>query len=754
MYSDTEELPPLSAYDLPYDAPDKLPEDLSYLQKLNDSQRQAVEHIDGALLVLAGAGTGKTTVLTTRIAHILNQQKAFANNILAVTFTNKAAREMEQRIAGIVGGVSAGLWLGTFHSICLKIIRRHTELVGLKPYFTIINQDDQVRLVKQILKENHIDDKRFPAKAVVASINSFKDKAITAAKAQNESAAMETKKIYEIYQNRLLSLNAVDFGDLLLTCINLLNRNSDILEMYQNRFKYILVDEYQDTNIAQYMWLRLLAEGNSNICCVGDDDQSIYGWRGAEIENILRFEKDFPNATTIRLENNYRSTPEILAVADSLINNNKNRLGKSLKSQIEKGNKVNVVSLWDERAEASFIGNIIEDISLTKRHPMNETAILVRAGFQTRAFEECFISMGISYRVIGGLRFYERMEIRDAIAYIRLSVNPSDDLSFERIINTPKRGIGAATVGKIRIFARENSISMTKAADIMLEQKIFKGKGATALTNLLNSLKLWGAQMVDKPHFEVVDNIIHESGYLEMYRQEKTAEAEGRVENLRELIGALKEFENIEQFLEHVSLVVDGVEVDEENMVNIMTMHGAKGLEFETVFLTGWEEGLFPSQKSMDEKGETGLEEERRLAYVGITRAKRNLFITFVSSRFQYGQYISNLPSRFIDELPQEYIEITNTGTNYGNQRKRRSSPPLEGGARGGGQYNTPNPLPKGEGTASVQKSARGFEMSERIFHQKFGYGRIINMSGSHMKIAFEKSGIKTLLEDYIEKVG
>ncbi len=710
---------------------------------LNEAQRQAVETTEGPLLVLAGAGTGKTRVLTSRIAYILQQNLAYPSQILAVTFTNKAAKEMQLRINDMAGGQSAGLWLGTFHSIALRIIRRHTDKIGFKPDFAIIDADDQLRLIKRIINENNMDEKRTPPKAIAAVIQRWKDRALTPDKihdgGHNKSDA---EKIYKLYQTRLHTINAMDFGDLLLHCINLFTNHTDVIADYHRRFRYILVDEYQDTNVAQYLWLRLLAQGNRNICCVGDDDQSIYGWRGAEVENILRFEKDFSGAQVIRLEQNYRSTPDILAAASALIENNKGRLGKTLYSESGNGEKIKLVSLWDEKKEAEYVGSEIEALQQFKQHSLNDIAILVRAGFQTRAFEESFISMGIPYKVLGGLRFYERMEIRDAIAYIRAVVQPGNDLALERIINVPKRGIGGSTVESLREHARAGGVPLSQAAQEKIANGDMRPAVVSKLGGLMANFRRWREMFTTHPHAEVVNTILNESGYMQMWKQDKSPEAEGRVENLKELLAALEDFESIEQFLEHVSLVMDGDDVVSSDMVSVMTIHGAKGLEFDTVFLTGWEEGLFPSQKSMDEKGQEGLEEERRLAYVGVTRARRRLYITFAGNRRVYGKWLSSIPSRFIDELPVEYIEEVNNagfrGQKSGARNQKSDNFIIEGLAEDGIPF-----VPEGK-----------FRTGERVFHQKFGYGRITEISGKHLKINFEKSSPKTLMEDYVEKVG
>ena len=718
------------------------------LTNLNDAQMQAVEATEGAVLVLAGAGTGKTKVLTSRIAHILGRQLAWPSQILSVTFTNKAAREMKDRIADMVGGEqSSGLWLGTFHSICLRILRRHPEAVGLKPGFSIVDMDDQIRLLKQLFAENNIDEKKLSSKATSIVIQRWKDRALTPEKVSEEDNGTMAS-IYKMYQKRLVTLNAVDFGDLLLHCINIFTANNEILSEYHRRFKYILVDEYQDTNVAQYLWLKLLTQGSGNICCVGDDDQSIYGWRGAEVENILRFEKDFSNrdgspVKVIRLEYNYRSTPEILAAASAVIDNNKDRLGKTLHSSMESGNKVKVVSLWDEKAEASYVGDEIETLQQLRKHKLNDMAILVRAGFQTRSFEECFISMGIPYRVVGGLRFYERMEIRDAIAYIRAVLQPENDLALERIINTPRRGIGGSTIEQLRGYSRENGVPLSEALRRGVSQGFLKSRPRSVLGSLISDFDKWAKLFKEKPHHEAVDIILKESGYINMWRNDKNPDALGRIDNLKELVAALQEFEDIEQFLEHVSLVTEGDDAVDADMVSIMTMHGAKGLEFNTVFLTGWEEGLFPSQRSMDENGAVGLEEERRLAYVGITRAKQNLHITFAVNRRVYGQWISSIPSRFIDELPPDVIEVTNTGApQYQRQEPKKTWLPSKS--------TVSSPTPSNN---QLPVTNHRLKTGTSVSHKKFGDGKVLSVSGDHVKILFKTAGIKTIMEEYIKVV-
>ena len=620
-----------------------------YLDQLNPAQRAAVEALDGPVLMLAGAGTGKTKALTCRIAHLLTTGRARPHEILSVTFTNKAAREMKNRVAELLGQSVEGMpWMGTFHSICVKLLRRHAELVGLKSSFTILDTDDQIRLLKQLLVASDVDDKRWPARQLAGIIDQWKNRAwgpenVPAAEAGafNHRAT----EFYAAYQERLKALNAVDFGDLLLHVVKIFQTQPDVLQQYQQWFKYILVDEYQDTNVAQYLWLRLLAGGHKNICCVGDDDQSIYGWRGAEVGNILKFEKDFAGAKTVRLEQNYRSTPHILAAASAVISGNTGRLGKELWTDLDEGEKLRLIGHWDAEEEARWIGDEIEALQqgsrgLDKFSP-DQMAILVRASHQMRAFEDRFLTIGLPYRVIGGPRFYERMEIRDAMAYFRLVCSPSDDLAFERIVNTPKRGLGDKAQQKIQSMARQEGIALTEGARLLLEAKGLSGKGALELGRLVDGLGRWRKAMQDQSisHQELAEVILDESGYTEMWQNDKTPEAAGRLENLKELVKALDQFENLQGFLEHVSLVMDNERDEAGEKVSIMTLHAAKGLEFPAVFLPGWEDGLFPSQRSMDETGQRGLEEERRLAYVGITRAERLCTICFAGNRRIFGQW-------------------------------------------------------------------------------------------------------------------
>ncbi|MEP6067678.1 MAG: UvrD-helicase domain-containing protein [Paracoccaceae bacterium] len=747
-----------------------------YLDGLNEAQRAAVEQMDGPVLMLAGAGTGKTRALTARIVHLLNTGRARPNEILAVTFTNKAAREMKNRVGSMLGRSIEGVpWLGTFHAICVKLLRRHAELVGLKSNFTILDTDDQLRLLKQLIRAANIDDKRWPARQLASVIDGWKNRALTPdAVPAADAGAYNGKGVefYAQYQTRLKELNAVDFGDLLLHMVHIFQTHDDILKQYQRWFAYILVDEYQDTNVAQYLWLRLLAGGHKNICCVGDDDQSIYGWRGAEVGNILRFEKDFPGAHVVRLEQNYRSTPHILAAASNVIAGNEGRLGKTLWTDKNEGEKVRLIGHWDGEEEARWIGDEIEASQSGTRgvRPMSldDMAILVRASHQMRAFEDRFLTIGLPYKVIGGPRFYERLEIRDAMAYFRIVVSPDDDLAFERIVNTPKRGLGDKAQQTMQRLARENGVSLIEGARIALELGAIKGKGATELRSLVEQLWRWGNLVEAKglSHVELAEQILDESGYTLMWQNDKTPEAPGRLENLKELVGQLDNFENLTGFLEHVSLVMDNEKGGDEARVSIMTLHAAKGLEFPMVFLPGWEDGLFPSQRSMDESGIKGLEEERRLAYVGITRAEEVCTITFAANRRIFGQWQSALNSRFIDELPEEHVDILTPpglyGGGYGAAAPNHSK--LHDRAADANVYNSPGwkrlqsrsgqrPIsqPKESKTQVIDLDAvSSFSMGERVFHQKFGYGNIIGIEGDKLEIEFEKAGTKKVVSRFI----
>lgn len=731
------------------------------LDGLNESQREAVEATEGPVLVLAGAGTGKTRVLTTRLAHLLMQGRAGPWQLLAVTFTNKAAREMKQRVAELFGREIEGWWIGTFHSIAARILRIHAEALGLTPSFTILDADDQVRLVKQYLDVHDIDDKRYPARVVSGIIQRWKDRGLTPDKVSQAEGAEESDggvlSLYHEYQERLRVLNAVDFGDLLLHCVTLFQNDSAILTKYQNQFRYIMVDEYQDTNVAQYLWLRLLAGGHKNICCVGDDDQSIYSWRGAEVDNILRFEKDFPGATVVRLERNYRSTAHILAAASGLIAHNQGRLGKTLWTEIDEGDRVHVRGVWDGEEEARNVGDDIEALH-AKKHTLNQMAILVRAGFQTREFEERLITLGIPYRVIGGARFYERQEIRDAIAYLRVVAQPDDDLAFERIVNVPKRGLGQASVQTIHLLARAEGISLTAAVVRLLETDELTARARNSLLGLMDDFARWRglAQAMDPA--ELAGTILDDCGYTAMWRQSKEADAPGRLDNLKELSVALEEFENLGAFLEHVSLIMDNEESSGTDKVNIMTLHGAKGLEFDTVFLPGWEEGLFPHQRAMDEGGTGGLEEERRLAYVGLTRARKRARISFAANRRIYGQWQSAIPSRFIDELPPDHIEIQSVQGVYGGGDAGgglREMQAAYGAARwrAGGRSQRKRVEDTSWQRVGTDGVDRQFDPGTRIFHQKFGYGRVLAVDGNKLEIDFEKAGTKKVMDSFVEAV-
>ncbi len=761
------------------------------MQGLNPEQRDAVETTDGPVLVLAGAGTGKTRVLTTRIAHIIASGRARPGEILAVTFTNKAAREMKERIGALVGGAVEGMpWLGTFHAIGVKILRRHAELVGLKSGFTILDTDDQIRLIKQVLEVEGLDKDRWPARQFAALMDGWKNRGLTPDKIpRGESFAFGDGKgaqIYAAYQRRLKELNAADFGDLLLECLRLFQENPDVLEDYRRRFRYILVDEYQDTNVAQYLWLRLIAgTGTPNVCCVGDDDQSIYGWRGAEVDNILRFELDFPGAKVIRLERNYRSKGHILAAASGLIAHNKGRLGKTLFTDADKGNPLTVRGVWDDEEEARAIGDEIETLH-KKGQKLNEIAILVRASFQMRAFEDRFVTLGLPYRVIGGPRFYERQEIKDAIAYLEVTLNPANDLKFERIINVPKRGLGDTTVARLRDLARAQGIPLYQAAREIIETEELAGKARKALSDLVASFERWRRQVESMRHTELAELILDESGYTQMWQNDKSPQAHSRLENLKELIRFMHEFENLAGFLEHVSLVMDTETADTGDRVSIMTLHAAKGLEFDVVFLPGWEEGLFPHQRSLDETGQAGLEEERRLAYVGITRAKRQGHVSFAQNRRTRGLWQAAAPSRFVDELPEENVDVIEARTPYGGT--------MYGGPGNGGagrfnpygssrfdqsrpassfqsSYDTPGwqrakerfgrsdyvkprapQTLEGELVASSTSGGSGFKRGERVFHEKFGYGAVTDVEGNKLTVEFEKAGQKRVVDSFVTR--
>ena len=759
----------------------------SYMDGLNPAQRDAVEKLEGPVLMLAGAGTGKTRALTTRVVHLLNTGTARPNEILAVTFTNKAAREMKNRVSNLIGQVEGMPWMGTFHSICVKLLRRHAELVSLKSNFTILDGDDQLRLLKQLISASRIDDKRWPARQLAGIIDGWKNRAWVPDKVPESQVAAYNHmgvEIYKQYQQRLRDLNAVDFGDLLLLVVEIFQTHLDILERYQRFFKYILVDEYQDTNVAQYLWLRLLAQGHQNICCVGDDDQSIYGWRGAEVGNILRFETDFPGAYVVRLEQNYRSTPHILGAGGRLIDGNKERLGKTLWTEKPEGEKVRLIGHWDGEEEARWIGEEVEASQLGTRgrdpYDLESMAILVRASHQMRAFEDRFLTIGLPYRVIGGPRFYERMEIRDAMGYFRLAVSSDDDLAFERIVNTPKRGLGEKAQQKIQLTARNNGVSLMEGAQILLNDGGLSGKGAIELAQLLNGIAQWSEQMRLglANHVELAEIILDESGYTAYWQNDKTPEGPGRLENLKELVKGLEGFENLQGFLEHVSLIMDNEQEADGSKISIMTLHGAKGLEFPMVFLPGWEDGLFPSQRSMDESGTKGLEEERRLAYVGITRAEEVCTISFAANRRVYGQWQSALPSRFIDELPGEHVDVLTPpglyGGGYGAAGISESANPVAQDMSGSDiferaskadVYNSPGwrrlqqrgrkqeisePFMQKNITIDLE-AISSFGLGDRVFHLKFGYGEVMNIEGDKLDIEFDKAGSKKVVAQYIQ---
>jgi len=723
-----------------------------YLSKLNPPQLAAVQALDGPVLVLAGAGTGKTRVLTTRLAHLLVSRRISPFELLAVTFTNKAAGEMRERVAHLVGTAPDGWWLGTFHALAARILRKHAEVVGLKDNFTILDADDQLRLVKQLMDGRGIDDQRWPAKAILALIQKWKDRG---EEPDRVSGGGESKLItlYRDYQARLKTLNAADFGDLLLHNLTIFRLRPDILAAYQQRFKYILVDEYQDTNVGQYLWLRLLAQGSRNICCVGDDDQSIYGWRGAEVGNILRFEQDFPGATVIRLEQNYRSTGHILGAAGGLIEKNRERLGKTLWTAAEQGEKVVVRGLWDSEEEARWVGEEIE-AAQRKGVAAAQMAVLVRAGFQTREFEERLLTLGIPYRVIGGPRFYERQEIRDAMAYLRILHQPADDLAFERIMNTPKRGLGPATVQQLHTAARAMQVPLLEATQRLTETDDLKPKVRSTLRNLCEDFARWRNLLRETPHPQVAGIMLDESGYTAMWQQDKSPEAAGRLENLKELITAMAEFDTLAAFLEHVALVMEQAEGAGQEAVTLMTLHAAKGLEFDVVLLPGWEEGIFPSQRSLDENGDRALQEERRLAYVGITRARQKALIGYTARRRLHGQWEDALPSRFIGELPKAHIELQTSRGMFADGYARQAGSGYGGGYGGnygGGSYNTPR-MPVFEARAQVMPARRtsSYKTGARVFHDKFGYGTVMQVDGDKLLINFDHSDSKKVMAAFV----
>jgi DNA helicase-2/ATP-dependent DNA helicase PcrA len=763
------------------------PEDPPYIQGLNAPQREAVLTTEGPVLVLAGAGTGKTAALTARLAHLLYTRRAYPSEILSVTFTNKAAREMRERVGRLVGQAVEGMpWLGTFHAIGAKMLRRHAELVGLQSNFTILDTDDQLRLLKQLIAAADLDEKRWPARSLAGLIDEWKNKGLSPGDVDAGEAERYANgkgaALYAAYQDRLRTLNACDFGDLLLHMLVILKTHRDVLAQYQQRFRYIMVDEYQDTNSVQYLWLRLLAQERKNICCVGDDDQSIYSWRGAQVENILKFEKDFPGAKVIRLEQNYRSTPHILAAASGVIANNSGRLGKTLWTEADAGEKVKVLGIWDGPEEARRVGEEIESCQRAGKS-LDEIAILVRAQHQTREFEDRFIAIGMPYRIVGGFRFYERQEIRDALAYLRVVAQPSDDLAFERIVNVPKRGLGDKALAKVHQFARAQGLPLTTAGARILDTDELTPQARRSLGNLIGDIARWRSQGDQLPHPELARIILDESGYTAMWQADRTAEAAGRLENLNELVRAMEEYESLTAFLEHVSLVMDNEGSAEEPKVTIMTIHAAKGLEFDTVFLAGWEEGLFPSQRALDEGGLASLEEERRLAYVAITRARRKAIILHAANRRIYGQWTSSLPSRFVAELPPEHIEAETTmsgGESLWRANWSERADPFADVGRGTGRgpgwqraagFDAKNPGGSFTARTFTREAPRVLEshasavsfgakpradlsLGQRVFHQKFGYGVIAEIEGNKLEIDFEQAGRKRVMDSFVSVGG
>jgi DNA helicase II / ATP-dependent DNA helicase PcrA len=752
----------------------------AYLGGLNAPQRDAVLTIEGPVLVLAGAGTGKTAALTARLAHLIASRKAWPSQILSVTFTNKAAREMKERVASLSGGALEGMpWLGTFHSVAARMLRSHAELVGLKSNFTILDTDDQLRVMKQLIQASGLDEKRWPARQLAALIDRWKNRGQTPGQADAGEAESfgpgRGRELYAAYQERLKTLNACDFGDLLLHMLVILRTQADVLESYRERFRYILVDEYQDTNSAQYEWLKLLAEPRRNLCCVGDDDQSIYSWRGAEVANILKFGDDFPGAKIVRLEQNYRSTGHILAAADGVIANNAGRLGKSLWTEAGEGEKVRVIGVWDGPEEARRIGEEIES-SQARGRPLSDVAILVRAQFQTRKFEERFIGIGLPYQIVGGFRFYERAEIRDALAYLRLIHQPADDLAFERIVNQPKRGLGDKAIATLHRAARAQQQPLLIAAASLLDSDELRAQARKSLGRFIADVARWRGQAGQIPHAELARIVLDESGYTAMLQAERTAEAAGRLENLAELARAMEEYDNLAGFLEHVSLVMDNDQDPGRDKVTIMTMHAAKGLEFDTVFLPGWEEGIFPSQRALDEGGLASLEEERRLAYVAITRARRRSTILHAANRRIYGQWTSSLPSRFIAELPDEHVEAETTMSGgeslWRAQWSERAGPfahVARASTRGPGwqraAFSSPSSNPrkqpadsyaraplevKASAVSHASKARDDLSLGQRVFHDKFGHGTIAAIEGNKLEIDFEHAGRKKVLDSFV----
>ena len=748
----------------------------AYAAGLNPPQREAVVTTEGPVLMLAGAGTGKTAALTARLAHLVATRRAWPSEILCVTFTNKAAREMRERVGRHIGSAVEGMpWLGTFHSIGAKMLRRHAELVGLQSNYTIIDTDDQLRLLKALIQQNDLDDKRWPARQLAGLVDRWKNRGLNPQDldaVENEAWANgRGQQFYRLYQERLKALNACDFGDLLLHMLNIFRREREVLAQYQQRFKYIMVDEYQDTNQVQYLWLRLLAQERKNICVVGDDDQSIYSWRGAEVANILKFEKDFPGAKVIKLEQNYRSTPHILAAASGLIGANSERLGKTLWTEIAAGEKVRVIGVWDGPEEARRVGEEIERLE-REGLGLDQVAILVRAQYQTREFEDRFIQIGLNYRIIGGFRFYERAEIRDALAYLRVIAQPSDDLAFERIYNQPKRGLGAKTLETMHRHARATGLPLAAASLQLADSDELPKRAGNTIAALLRDFLRWREAAESVGPAELLRTVLEESGYEAMLRAEKSAESAGRLENLSELARAMEEYETLGDFLEHVALVMDNDRNDGGEKVTIMTIHAAKGLEFDHVFLPGWEEGVFPSQRALDEGGLASLEEERRLAYVAITRARRRCTIVHAANRRIYGQWTSSIPSRFVGELPAEHIaeETTLTGgaslwragisehedpfAHLARAQPARTLTRGPGWQRAVATGYDPSPHRVKEVTRSAAsfaaKPRADIAIGQRVFHDKFGYGEVLDQEGNKLEIEFEQAGRKRVIDSFV----
>ena len=747
-----------------------------WLEGLNPPQREAVLTTEGPVLMLAGAGTGKTAALTARLGHLIRSRLAWPSEILCVTFTNRAAREMRHRVGQLIGEAVEGMpWLGTFHSICARMLRRHAELVGLQSNYTIIDTDDQLRLLKQLITESDLDEKRWPARQLAVLIDRWKNRGLNPGDldaVENEAYANgKGRQMYERYQARLKSLNACDFGDLMLHMLNIFRKEHDILRQYQQRFKYILVDEYQDTNAVQYLWLRLLAQERKNICVVGDDDQSIYSWRGAEIANILRFEKDFPGAKVIRLEQNYRSTPPILGAASGLIAANSERLGKTLWTERGGGDKVRVIGVWDAPEEARRVGEEIERLE-REGAPLEQVAILVRAQYQTREFEDRFIQIGLNYRIVGGFRFYERAEIRDALAYLRVIAQPADDLAFERIYNQPKRGLGAKTLESMHRHARATGLPLAAAALELADSDELPARARGTIASLMTGFVRWRALAETATPSDFLRTVLEETGYEAMLKADRSAESAGRGDNLAELARAMEDYPTLGDFLEHVSLIMDNDAAGDGEKVTIMTMHAAKGLEFDNVFLPGWEEGVFPSQRALDEGGLAALEEERRLAYVAITRARRKCTILHAANRRIYGQWSSSIPSRFIADLPAEHIDEETTLTGGASLWRANWSEtedpfahvsrdrPDRSRARGPGWQRALSsgydPVPKrlaepGRSAASFAAQPRGdIAIGARVFHDKFGYGEVLGQEGNKLEIEFETSGRKKVIDSFV----